>query len=197
MRYLSFRLHYEGTELVIRSGIIFRNERHVPYVRIQNLDAIRNVATAPRRHGSSRRNRRRQAPEATNHVLHGTVFEEMRRRIFEGRARAGQADVEQVDAPDPGDAVVESPPLLHLPLRELFLDGLLDDTAPLSWRRRSACCRRTVDAIAVESVLRWLARAQDDPRYAAKPCRREISSPGRIALIIVAIIVLLLLVHVL
>jgi len=43
VRYFSFRLHYEGTELVIRSGIIFRNERHVPYARIQNLDATRNV----------------------------------------------------------------------------------------------------------------------------------------------------------
>ena len=42
-RYFSFRLHYEGTELVIRSGIFFRNERHVPYARIQNLDAVRNV----------------------------------------------------------------------------------------------------------------------------------------------------------
>ena len=51
----------------------------------------------------------------------------MRRRIFEGRTRAGQADVEQVEAPEPAAAVVESPPLLHLPLRELFLNGLLDN----------------------------------------------------------------------
>ena len=86
-RYFSFRLRYEGTELVIRSGIFFRNERHVPYARIQNLDAVRNVAhrllgvTEVRVETGGG-----QAPEATISVLHETVFEEMRRRIFEGRA---------------------------------------------------------------------------------------------------------------
>ena len=85
-RYLSFRLRYEGTELVIRSGIFFRNERHVPYARIQNLDAVRNVVhrllgvTEVRIETGGG-----QAPEATISVLHETVFEEMRRRIFEGR----------------------------------------------------------------------------------------------------------------
>ena len=28
VRYVSFRIRYDGTELVIRSGIFFRNERH-------------------------------------------------------------------------------------------------------------------------------------------------------------------------
>src|SRR5688572_19845979 len=43
VRYLTFRLRYEGTELVIRSGLFFRNVRHVPYARIQNLDAVQNI----------------------------------------------------------------------------------------------------------------------------------------------------------
>ncbi|HKO32412.1 MAG TPA: PH domain-containing protein, partial [Candidatus Limnocylindria bacterium] len=43
IRYLTFRVGYEGGELVIRSGLFFRNERHVPYGRIQNLDATRNL----------------------------------------------------------------------------------------------------------------------------------------------------------
>src|SRR5688572_16239404 len=42
-RYLSFRLRYDEHELVIRSGLIFRNERHIPYSRIQNVDAIQNL----------------------------------------------------------------------------------------------------------------------------------------------------------
>src|SRR5262245_53975121 len=33
VNYLTFRIRYEGTELVIRSGVLFRNERHVPYGR--------------------------------------------------------------------------------------------------------------------------------------------------------------------
>lgn len=127
-RYLSFRLRYDGTELVIRSGIIFRNERHVPYARIQNLDAVRNVAhrllgVAEVRveTGGGR------APEATISVLHETVFEEMRRRIFEGRARAVQADIERPDAQPASPAAVEARTLLHLPLGEVLLNGLLDN----------------------------------------------------------------------
>ena len=43
LRYLTFRLRYDNHELVIRSGLIFRRERHVPFSRIQNVDAIQNV----------------------------------------------------------------------------------------------------------------------------------------------------------
>ena len=43
VRYLTFRLRYDNNELVIRSGLIFRHERHVPFSRIQNVDAIQNV----------------------------------------------------------------------------------------------------------------------------------------------------------
>ena len=44
----AFRVHllryrYGDGELVIRSGLIFRNERHIPYQRIQNIDATQNV----------------------------------------------------------------------------------------------------------------------------------------------------------
>jgi len=83
VRYLTFRLRYEGEELVIQSGLIFRNERHIPYARIQNLDAVRNpghrlcgVAEVRVETGGG------QTPEATISVLHETVFEEMRRRVL-------------------------------------------------------------------------------------------------------------------
>ena len=42
-RYLTFRYRYDDEDLVIRSGFIFRNERHIPYSRIQNVDAVQNV----------------------------------------------------------------------------------------------------------------------------------------------------------
>lgn len=129
-RYFSFRLRYEGTELVIRSGLFLRNERHIPYLRIQNLDAVRNVAhrllgvTEVRIETGGG-----QTPEATISVLHESVFEEMRRRIFEGRARAHGADVGAVDtaAEESATRSPESRLLLHLPTRELLLNGLLDN----------------------------------------------------------------------
>jgi putative membrane protein len=127
-RYLSFRLRYEGTELVIRSGIFFRNERHVPYARIQNLDAVRNVVhrlfgvTEVRVETGGG-----QAPEATISVLHETVFEEMRRRIFEGRAAVDGAGVAEASESAPDVPAFESRTLLHLPLPELLLQGVLDN----------------------------------------------------------------------
>lgn len=125
-RYLSFRVRYEGTELVIRSGIFFRNERHVPYLRIQNLDTSRNVVH--RLLGVT--NVRVETgggnePEATISVLDDKAFDEMRRRVFEGRARAGgpEAPVEEAPVAAPDETVT----LLHLPLRELLLHGFLEN----------------------------------------------------------------------
>jgi putative membrane protein len=51
----------------------------------------------------------------------------MRRRIFEGRARAGLASAEPETATEPAIPEVESQTLLHLPFRELLLNGLLDN----------------------------------------------------------------------
>jgi putative membrane protein len=133
-RYFTFRLRYEGTELVISSGIFFRNERHVPYARIQNLDAVRNVihrlfgvAEVRVETGGG------QTPEATIQVLHETVFEEMRRRVFAGRAHAAAVEPAPTTseaaggAPDEALARSESRTLLYLPTRELLLNGLLEN----------------------------------------------------------------------
>ena len=131
-RYLSFRLRYEGTELVIRSGIFFRNERHVPYARIQNLDAVRNVVhrllgvTEVRVETGGG-----QTPEATISVLHETVFEEMRRRIFEGRAAVAETSVSEIEDSPRAVPGMESRTLLYLPLRELFLHGILENRGML------------------------------------------------------------------
>jgi uncharacterized membrane protein YdbT with pleckstrin-like domain len=43
VRYLTYRYRYEENELVIRSGLLFRKERHIPYARIQNIDAEQNI----------------------------------------------------------------------------------------------------------------------------------------------------------
>ena len=43
VRALTFRYRFDPGELVITSGLIFRNERHVPYGRIQNIDAVQNI----------------------------------------------------------------------------------------------------------------------------------------------------------
>ena len=114
VRYLSFRLRYEGEELVIRSGIVFRNERHIPYARIQNLDAVQNVfhrllgvIEVRVQTGAG------AEPEATISVLPASALDEMRRRVF-AREAAPQA------APR-----LEERVLLTMPLGELLLHGFL------------------------------------------------------------------------
>ena len=131
VHFLTFRIRYEGSELVIRSGLLFRNERHVPYARIQNLDATRTVmhrlfgvAEVRIETGGG------SEPEARISVLHMTVFEEMRRRIFEGRARGGLAPATTADVPqalEVAEPPAESQTLLHMPVRELLLLGLLEN----------------------------------------------------------------------
>jgi len=132
VHYFTFRLRYEGTELVISSGILFRNERHVPYARIQNLDAVRNIAHRLLGVAEVRvETGGGKAPEATISVLHETVFEEMRRRIFAGRdqvvAEEPQVSTTNEAMPERLSVERESRTLLYLPLRELLLNGLLEN----------------------------------------------------------------------
>ena len=121
-RYFSFRLRYDETELVIRSGILFRNERHVPYHRIQNLDAVQNMVHRLLRvievrvdTGASKE------PEATISVLPEEAFADMRRRVFAGRALPAMS----ADAAPPFEDRGRT--LLQLPLRELLLCGFLEN----------------------------------------------------------------------
>jgi putative membrane protein len=83
LRYVSFRYRYDANELVIRSGLIFRKERHIPYARIQNVDAVQrllhrllHVVEVRVQTGAG------DEPEATMSVLPFAAFEEMRERVF-------------------------------------------------------------------------------------------------------------------
>ena len=120
IRYLTFRLRYENHELVIRSGLIFRHERHVPFSRIQNVDAIQNVvhrlfgvAEVRVETGGGKEE------EARLSVLPLAAVHELRDRVFANRA--------VVAAPDAPDAPAAPAVLLHLPLREVLLFGFLEN----------------------------------------------------------------------
>lgn len=117
-RYLTFRYRYEPHEMVIRTGFIFRNERHIPYARIQNLDAVQNlfhrllgVVEVRVETGGG------EEPEAKMSVLPLADYEEMRRRVFAGK--------EGSEAP--AEAAPEGRTLLRLAPRELLLHGLIEN----------------------------------------------------------------------
>lgn len=124
-RYFFFTYRFDPHELVIRSGLIFRNERHIPYGRIQNLDAVENVlhralgvldVRIDTGSGSD--------TDATLSVVTRGAYEDMRRHVFAGRETA-------VEAPVGGRAEAPaSPParlLLRLPAHELVLYGLIEN----------------------------------------------------------------------
>jgi putative membrane protein len=119
-RTLSYRYRFDASELVIRTGFFFRNERHVPYARIQNVDAVRTiwhralgVADVRVETGSG------SEAEATLSVVSLDAFDEIRRHVFEGHGGAA--------APVAAAAVeaARGRVLLHLPARELAICGLI------------------------------------------------------------------------
>ncbi len=129
LRYFTYRYRYDDSELVIRSGLLFRRERHIPYARIQNIDAVQNllhrllkvVDVRIETGGGS-------TAEATMSVLPLSALTEMRERVFAGRhaAPAAQGDNADADRMDQAPAVVGRP-LLHLNTRELVLCGFIEN----------------------------------------------------------------------
>ena len=119
VEYLSFRYRYDAGELVIREGVFFRNQRHVPYDRIQNIDAVQNVLhriagvveVKIQTAGG-------KEPEATLSVLSLADLEEMRSRVF-GAAHQGEG----FSAPVPAAHRT----LLRLSPRELVLYALIEN----------------------------------------------------------------------
>ena len=119
LRYLTYRFRYDASELVIQTGLVFRKERHIPYARIQNIDAVQNVlhrllnvVEIKIETGGG------QSAEATMSVLPWAALGEMRERVFAERHAVAVAD---------SDTPVMPRPLLELDLRELLLCGFIEN----------------------------------------------------------------------
>jgi putative membrane protein len=122
VRVLSYRYRFDEAELVVRTGFIFRNERHIPYARIQNIDAIQNVLHRALGVADVRIETGGGAKgEARMRVVSLDAFRALRERVFEGRAAIPSDPVAESSAVPTGLDTV-----LHLPLREVVLCGLIE-----------------------------------------------------------------------
>jgi putative membrane protein len=140
LRYVSFRYRYDANELVIRSGLIFRKERHIPYARIQNVDAVQrvlhrllHVVEVRVQTGAG------DEPEATMSVLPFAAFEEMRERVFAAQHTGSRVagDLHRADGAGGAEgaesaasarvARASAETLLHLNTRELLLCGFIEN----------------------------------------------------------------------
>lgn len=115
-RALSVRYRFEPTELVIKTGFIFRRVRHIPYDRVQNVDAVQNllhrafdvIEVRIETGGGAE-------TEAALQVVDRRALDEIRGHVFANRP--GAAPVDQ--------AVAAADVLLAMPPREVFLFGLI------------------------------------------------------------------------
>jgi putative membrane protein len=121
LRYLTYRYRYDGQEMVIRSGLLFRKERHIPYGRIQNIDAVQRVlhralgvVEVRIETGSG------STPEATMSVLPLAALADMRERVFSHR-----------DAPelveDAATPQAQATTLLDLTITDLMRTGFIEN----------------------------------------------------------------------
>ena len=125
VKYLSFRYRMGPEEMVIREGILTRNERHIPYARIQNIDLVQNplhrmlnVALVRLETASGGK------PEAVIRVLSLDAVDEMRSRVFRDGKRTDPAHAM------PGLAAADAaapPPLFRMSLGDLLLYGLMSN----------------------------------------------------------------------
>lgn len=118
LQYLAFRYRFESSELVVRKGVLFRSERHIPYARIQNLDVAQNVLHRLLRVVEVRvQTGAGNEPEAVLSALRRDALDEMRARVLGQRTAEQKRD--EVATPAHRE-------LLVLPLRELVITGLVE-----------------------------------------------------------------------
>lgn len=125
-RTLTFRYRYDEHELVIRTGLVARNERHVPYARIQNVDGVQTVFHRLLKVVDVKvQTAGGNEPEATMSVLPVAAFEQMRQRVFEGRS---QAQLDPTAKAEAGDvpAAPRAKTLLALSPKDLLTYGFVE-----------------------------------------------------------------------
>jgi putative membrane protein len=119
-QYWSYRYRFDRDELVVRQGIVFRNERHIPYTRIQNIDLVQNPLHRLFRVAEVRlETAGGQKPEAVMRVLSLDAVRRMRARVFaDGRERDPTAQAAPTSA---GNVLHE------MGGRDVFLFGLISN----------------------------------------------------------------------
>ena len=129
-RYFTTRYAFADDDLVIQSGLFFKNERHIRYSRIQNIETIQNPLHRALRVAEVRvETGGGTEQEAQLRVLSLEAVEEMRRHVFEGKQRSAGEAVES--APAVGEAADAHRVLVRLGLRDLVVFGLVQNRGGL------------------------------------------------------------------
>ena len=115
----SVRYAFGDTEFVLRSGFIFKRVRHIPYERVQNVDAVQNILHRAVGVMDVRIETGGGAEtEAVLRVVDRDALDEIRAHVFATRAPAAMAEG-SVTPPTSSTVVLAMPP------REILLFGLI------------------------------------------------------------------------
>lgn len=187
-RYVSYRYALTDDELVIRQGIVIRNERHVPYARIQNINRVQNplhrmfgVAEVHIETASGTK------PEAIIRVVSIAEIDAIREHVFAQRAVPGAvASSDAAPALDPADGPRE---LVHMDTRDLVLFGLISN-------RGMVIVAAAVGVLSQLDVSRhlpdWTTRAIEQVRGWSMP-GPVVSAVAAVAAVILALVAMRLL----
>lgn len=129
IRYFNYTYRLDSEELVIREGLLTRNERHIPYDRIQNIDLSQSplqrlLGVADVRVETAGGDK----PEARLRVLSLGSVEAMRAHVFGApvRTEATRPSAESGEVAASPDAPTAQT-LVRLSLREVLLHGLISN----------------------------------------------------------------------
>jgi putative membrane protein len=128
LHYATYRYRFEDARLVIRTGYLFKNERQIPYHRVQSVDAVQNVFHRLARVIEVRlQTGGGSEPEARIRVLSAAAYEELRGRV--ALANAGLVSAAERSFAEPATPPSAASPageeLVRIPDRELALHGLI------------------------------------------------------------------------
>jgi len=120
-QYFTLRWRYERDELVIQQGLIFRQVRHIPYARVQNVDLKQGPLHRLARVAEVRiETAGGGAADAVLRVIGLDQYEDLRARIFAGRAEARTAP----QAGQPPPVPLRTEPVLRLRAADLLVLAL-------------------------------------------------------------------------
>jgi putative membrane protein len=125
--FLTVRYRFDGNDLVVRTGLIFRSERRIPMIKVQNIDLIQNllhrtfgVAKVKLETASG------AGADASFSVLSLEAVEELRTRVLAGRGQeAAQDETDATDKGSPVPSAATEVQVLRLSTAEVVKLGLM------------------------------------------------------------------------
>jgi putative membrane protein len=198
LRYLTFRYRFDEHDLVIRDGVLFKTERHIPYDRIQNVDALQSlvhrvfgVVSVNIQTGSG------AGAEASLSAISMRALEEIRSRVFAGARAAGGMEAAAAEPRSLTESPESGRTIGALRPAELMLAGLIESRGLFVVATILAYLSQAWESDFVQRITGWMPWLGD---WAQRTAESSVQGASVVALGVIgtaAFLVLLLVLRVL